>query len=178
MEYKMLHNKGENASLISTKFNHRLFLASRTIASTLAVVVACLLSLTGVEAKKLRIDITSTQVSPAGTAGSNNQPCVLTFAPRGGGMELSDPSSLRAGYGQFGGYDRGGYEYSQEQQSLGDYRRIVSVDAGCALGTQQLEAEVNKLVGQGFEVYAMGAVQPGQVVVMLRQPTLKASAQN
>jgi hypothetical protein len=138
----------------------------------------CLLSFTGVIAQEMGNNVTSTKVSSAGTANLDNRQCVFTFAPSGGSIAPSDPNSALAGYLPFGGYDRGGYEYSQEQRIVGDSRRIVSVDAGCALGTQQLETEVNKLVSQGFEVYAMGTVQPGQVVVLLRQPMLNASMQN
>ena len=177
MENKKCPTKIVNSTSRSNKINQSLFLVDirKITAATLVAVCVCLLSLTSTQAQKIENNVTSLKSPSSGTAGLDNRPCALTFAPSEENMGLSDPTAL-AGHIPIGGYDRGGYEYSQPQ-SLGEYRRIVSVDAGCALGTQQLEIEVNKLVGQGFEVYAMGAVQPGNVVVMLRQPTLKASIQ-
>src|SRR5262245_8984782 len=175
MENKKCPTEVVNSISISNKINQSRFLADlrKITTATLLAVCVCLLSLTSIQAQKIGNNVTSSTASSSGTVGLDNQPCVITFAPSRENMELSDPTAL-AGNIAFGGYDRGGYEYSQ-QSSVGNYRRIVSVDAGCTLGKQQLEIEVNKLVGQGFEVYAMGAVQPGQVVVMLRQPTLNAS---
>jgi hypothetical protein len=178
MENKNHRERDNYTTLRFTNICQHLDATRRITLATMAVGAMCLLLVTGIRAQIIQNGATSAKVPSGGTTALGNQPCVLTFVTSGVNPEMTDPSSTLYGNKSFGYYDGGDFRYSLQQQSVMDSRRIVSVDAGCTLGTKQLETEVNKLVGQGFEVYSMGAVQPGQVVVLLRRPTLNASIQN